>query len=960
MTFNKYLIAGTLLFQTAYSGELNYFKELPKAAQGTIEKFKASPRGPYEKVMWFCRDGQVLPPKSYACKNFGGGKQYGLLTDEAKKLQESGLFVGTIFSSLKSKDLKEHQYYRARAYLIESFLENQGHGWVLASAKGYRGFRQVEDEEITGTALYKELLSSKTFLEDHTLLALRFLKVLPGEIDQSFTTNIRNLATEISEVSPKYMPLRSKIHSHLQLEDKKELDKCTNSESKELSRKCSQLAQEIQNFFNPKDFLKRYESLIGKIRDSEVKSQIRNLFEVMSPNYLKANHLKVYSAIQALAKEIKITSDLHQKYILLRVLLAAEELLFRASSRLNSVSLTRIEALNVSGTLIRISEFFGYLSDGEIRAANIRLIDSENITASEYLNIIKQRQLYIDWMRGTVLQTLGFALPVYKTVAPDAQLIVDDILRSSVVFGVSYIIDRMENDFARKLSQDEHDIRLPRRGSVKGENSGLTIGPLRIIRSTEDVKKIKRHEVVALDDVPPYLPPVAGIILLGASSSLSHVSLLVRNLGIPFISSNSDFFSSLSSFESKPFVLGVSPKKKVLAGPLEQFSEEERSLLGREKNKDEAFLLIDTGKLDFLKNKVLRLSDLSENDAGVIVGPKAAELARLKRLFPDQVSDALVLPFGVFLQHVQGTLTTESPWKRLQQAFQKVKGMSEAEQSRYLLGELQTFREMIQQKELSGSLKSEVSSGLAKMGAAGRFGVFVRSDTNVEDLKEFTGAGLNLTIPNQVSNQSIFSSIKKVWASPYDERSYQWRQRLLKNPEWVLPSILLHKTVPVDFSGVMVTSHLENGDQNFLTISASEGVAAVVDTGLPESIRVNRSNGFVEVLSFSKSTQQKRIPEPPAEGVSLLPSTRQGRLLRQEHIKELVKISHEIKSKMNIGNHKNTIWDIEFGFTGKKLYLMQIRPLKTKNMASLNPLLAHLEREEKSEIQPILMKEILK
>ena len=33
---------------------------------------------------------------------------------------------------------------------------------------------------------------------------------------------------------------------------------------------------------------------------------------------------------------------------------------------------------------------------------------------------------------------------------------------------------------------------------------------------------------------------------------------------------------------------------------------------------------------------------------------------------------------------------------------------------------------------------------LAALGEPNTFGVFVRSDTNVEDLKEFTGAGLNL------------------------------------------------------------------------------------------------------------------------------------------------------------------------------------------------------------------------
>ena len=43
-------------------------------------------------------------------------------------------------------------------------------------------------------------------------------------------------------------------------------------------------------------------------------------------------------------------------------------------------------------------------------------------------------------------------------------------------------------------------------------------------------------------------------------------------------------------------------------------------------------------------------------------------------------------------------------------------------------------------------------------------GVFVRSDTNVEDLAGFTGAGLNLTMPNVVGYENLLHAISEVWA----------------------------------------------------------------------------------------------------------------------------------------------------------------------------------------------------
>ena len=72
-------------------------------------------------------------------------------------------------------------------------------------------------------------------------------------------------------------------------------------------------------------------------------------------------------------------------------------------------------------------------------------------------------------------------------------------------------------------------------------------------------------------------------------------------------------------------------------------------------------------------------------------------------------------------------------------------------------------------------------------GPIGKVPVFVRSDTNMEDLKDFTGAGLNLTVFNVVEPEKIYQGIRDVWASPYAERSFKWRQRYMSNPENVYP-----------------------------------------------------------------------------------------------------------------------------------------------------------------------------
>jgi phosphoenolpyruvate synthase/pyruvate phosphate dikinase len=70
--------------------------------------------------------------------------------------------------------------------------------------------------------------------------------------------------------------------------------------------------------------------------------------------------------------------------------------------------------------------------------------------------------------------------------------------------------------------------------------------------------------------------------------------------------------------------------------------------------------------------------------------------------------------------------------------------------------------------KLSTKLQNRLRAALKEtFGADNPPSVIVRSDTNVEDLAGFTGAGLNLTLPNVVGYENLLHSIAEVWASPW-------------------------------------------------------------------------------------------------------------------------------------------------------------------------------------------------
>jgi phosphoenolpyruvate synthase/pyruvate phosphate dikinase len=224
--------------------------------------------------------------------------------------------------------------------------------------------------------------------------------------------------------------------------------------------------------------------------------------------------------------------------------------------------------------------------------------------------------------------------------------------------------------------------------------------------------------------------------------------------------------------------------------------------------------------------------------------------------------------------------------------------------------------------------------------------VFVRSDTNAEDLPEFTGAGLNLTVPNQVGFRNISQALKDVWASPFEERAWDWRSRILQSSEKVYPSVLLLRSVPSAKSGVIATVNLESGEDD-ITVNVSEGVSAVVDGGIAESLLL-KPNGSVRLLEQARGTYRKILKT--AGGFENVPVKGGDFLLTPDEIRQLREMVSDVKRKYPPAKSLRgdlLPWDIEFGFENGQLRLFQIRPLaryqEERTLAALSGLDAGAE-----------------
>jgi hypothetical protein len=358
---------------------------------------------------------------------------------------------------------------------------------------------------------------------------------------------------------------------------------------------------------------------------------------------------------------------------------------------------------------------------------------------------------------------------------------------------------------------------------------------------------------------------------------------------------------------------------------------------------------IDVEKLDLQTQRLIPTSELGSADQGVRVGPKAAQVGKLTQYFPGQVAPGLAVPFGLFAnalleREVEPGGPTLFDWMTAR--FDELQAIDDpVERTARTREVLATIRGWFETQPPNPiKLRAFLDAVEREFGPDGSFGVFVRSDTNVEDLPGFTGAGINLTVPNVVGFDNIVAAMRDVWASPFTERSFGWRQGIMADPEHVYASVLLHKSVNVDKSGVMVTANADTGSLDEITVVLNEGVGGGVEGQAAETLVIRRDDGSVRLLGSATAPRKRVLLE--TGGSALVPTSGAERLLSPGDIDELLEIVARLPGWFDHvpeAERATTVADVEFGFLGDRLYLFQIRPFVQNKGAASNSYLRSLD-----------------
>lgn len=943
-------------------------------------------KGPYTENTCVCPGGSKRPIRS-ASGALGAGCEKPIFcaayrTAWGEELAKQRVYIGNIIS----RDVYEWSTYQnhndvVRGYILEKFFVDTNPEHKFAQLRQFRGLASSEEIGPATEKFFELYLATpefdpnRDFLLAYELQKRFFLRADVGQIQQ-----LRSAATRVESMDPRFKQLKDAIHNQVSAGLLPLLTAYRDKLGQGAERTAiTEIIAEIEKLTSIDE--KVLAPQIAAIEDAALRGKLEAL--VPKPGTDPVQTLRQLSAIMVLARKTvgAKESSVADRRRLIDLDVTAAAVLQQMGSKLfdSEQPLTVKQHLEILAALTDGTYAVGLLTDREREAAEStlrELLANPNPTRADFQRGLDQAQRVVEWAQAN--STLPFAevWAPWTFLMPQVAGISDDILRASPLLLYARVSEKLD-EFAAGSSRPRQELfGKTFEGEVRALNPGLALATMRVAPKSGGYT---RNEIVVLPETPADLEPAAGILTRGEGNVLSHVQLLARALGIPNVVLAPAAYDVLVPYDGKQVFFLATPGGRVLVKEASAMTSQERLVYEEytrndKRTGDGSFevsgpkLHIDKTKIDLGPKLPIDLAQVRRKDSGVTSGPKAAFLGELRHLFPDKVSRGIVVPFGAYHAHVDAAkvvvpeklreknlATAGEPLRAfIERTYAEFFGKmipakkSERELNAWIEPRLEVMRHSIRATALAPDLSAKIASELDRLGLlepgdkTQTTGVFVRSDTNVEDLDNFNGAGLNLTLFNKKSLADVGEALKEVWASPFTMRSFSWRQTLIDEPLWVLPSVVILESVPNDKSGVLITGDIHTGDLSRMTIATSEGVGGAVDGTSAET--VVWSPAGVEIVTLFKSPFKNALV--PGGGTAVVPSSGSDYVLSPKEVEELVAAGKAVSEKLEPArgpDGRPRPWDIEFGFSKGKLWLFQSRPFIGNDSLKNVPALAALE-----------------
>ncbi|HXJ37294.1 MAG TPA: PEP/pyruvate-binding domain-containing protein, partial [Candidatus Eisenbacteria bacterium] len=894
---------------------------------------------------------------------------------------KNGVYIANVFSrDLYLWDTFPDHNDLVRGYVLEQYFVATNPTHKFAELRAFGGLSGTEYETGASAQFFERYLTAPEFNDSRDfLLAYELQKRFFLHADLGQIEKIRAIAVRVQAADPRFKPLRDAVHNQMSARLIPDLaayrDKLppgpTRAQVDEMIAEITKLTSADESALVRQ---------VGELQDATVRAKLGAV--VPTPKTPAVDAVSSLAQIMSLARQAvaaRTVGPADARRLVDLDITAAAAIQRRGSALLDDkTGLTVAQYLQLMSALTDATYGAGLLTARERAAAGDvlrELTSTPKPTRADFQRKLQEAERVVEWAQGNATLAFAEVWSPWTLLMPQVAGIRDDILRGSPLLLYGQVVTRL-TDYVEGGARTRHDIfGTEVESDVRALNPGLALGRLRVAPKADS---FSRDQIVALPQTPADLDPAAGILTQGEGNVLSHVQLLARALGIPNVVVGPSVYQKIKPHDGQQVFFIVTPGGRVILKDAATMTPQDHAVYDDfTRNQHRAAdgslagggprLHIDRTKVDLTKNMPIDLTEVRRSDSGRFCGPKAAYLGELKHLFPDHVARGIVVPFGAYHDHYQRALAIApdklkslgltKPGERLEDFVQRTyheffevmipAGKNEQDLSAWIMPRLDVIRNSIRQTPLSPDLERAIRDGLDRDGLllpgdkTQSVGCYVRSDTNVEDLDNFNGAGLNLTVFNRKSLADIYSGLREVWASPFEFRSFSWRQTLIDDPIWVLSSVVILESVANDKSGVLVTADVNTGDQKEMTVATSEGPSGAVDGTSAETLLWSPEG--VELVTMFKSPWKNQLL--PTGGSTIVPSSGKEFVLEPDELKQIVGAGQKITAELAPVKDpagKPRPWDIEFGFKAGKLWLFQCRPFlgndELKNIPALAPL----------------------
>jgi pyruvate,water dikinase len=313
---------------------------------------------------------------------------------------------------------------------------------------------------------------------------------------------------------------------------------------------------------------------------------------------------------------------------------------------------------------------------------------------------------------------------------------------------------------------------------------------------------------------------------------------------------------------------------------------------------------------------IISIDELRKDDASS-VGSKTANLGELS-------SAGLPIPRGF-------SITADSYMKFLERTGtgEKIRSLIEGLEVsdwKTLERRARAISNLILKSAFPTDLAREIRKASSKLGLGDGKALVVRSSARHEDLPDASFAGVHDSFINITDFEEALRCVAKCWASLWSPRAIFYRSRCGFDHEKLGMGVIIQEFIPADSAGVMFSNNPVTSAENEIVINSCWGLGTEIVSGsrTPDSFVIDKNGLTVKKCYIAdKATTTVASPAGFTRRIRTATAKRSEPSLTDEELVGLAKIC--MKAEAIFG----TPQDIEWAIRGRKIYILQSRPIST-------------------------------